>query len=265
MIAKGWRVVALGDDEGKRLAGLPAPEFVAAAEPLVGAMEPPGVVVRSWNNQALRPAEVTTASLPRRPSDRQLSARAYADTKPSPPMQTPMGTPYRIDRGWPTRPLDPAAPAEAPPNAGYVALHVNGPAIGIGRIDPKTEALASDGGPAIIGGGSTQPFPKKDGRWFLYAVPPGRWTITNYGSLSFCLGAPAFEVKAGEVVYAGAFETAGAHLGPDLALEPVQAYLGPVLGAKVRSAAYTNGWTLPCRSNAAAYVLELEGSIQRPQ
>ena len=96
----------------------------------------------------------------------------------------------------------------------------------------------------------------------MAAVPPGRWRLQSIGPASFCLGGPAFDVGAGEAIYAGAFD-AGSPYAPDMALAPAQAALGDkVLAARLKPAAWTNGELFPCSllTPSTIYVLELPGA-----
>jgi hypothetical protein len=78
--------------------------------------------------------------------------------------------------------------------------------------------------------------------------------------LNFCLGSPSFEVKAGEVVYAGQLDMKQDRLVPNFALEPVTAWLaGAKAAARLRPAGYTNGSRGTCAPNSI-YALEFEGA-----
>jgi hypothetical protein len=101
----------------------------------------------------------------------------------------------------------------------------------------------------------------------VFAVPPGRWKIAHLSAglftVSLCLGAPSFEVAAGDVVYAGAFDPASAtnKIGPEMTLEPYRAVFPALsgLGEKMRPASYVNGSTGQCYG-AYMYALETNGS-----
>jgi hypothetical protein len=81
-------------------------------------------------------------------------------------------------------------------------------------------------------------------------------------TVSLCLGAPSFEVAAGEVVYAGSFDPASAtnNIGPEMTLEPYRAVFPALsgLGEKMRPASYVNGSTGQCHG-AYMYALETVG------
>ena len=92
----------------------------------------------------------------------------------------------------------------------------------------------------------------------VFAVPPGHWRVTGMtasGRLtSFCMGAPGFDVAAGEAVFAGsfAFGVAGERR-PDLSVERTYTELSaaPALMQRLRPAAYRNGETFECGAGAS--------------
>jgi hypothetical protein len=104
------------------------------------------------------------------------------------------------------------------------------------------------------------------GTTLVFAVPPGRWKIAHMSAglftVSLCLGAPSFEVAAGDVVYAGSFDPASAtnNIGPEMTLEPYRAVFPALsgLGEKMRPASYVNGATGQCYG-AYMYALEANG------
>jgi hypothetical protein len=75
-------------------------------------------------------------------------------------------------------------------------------------------------------------------------------------SLSLCLGGPAFDIAAGDVVYAGSF--APNRLAPDMAMEPAKAAF-PGLStavAKLKPAEWINGAQGQCEGTYL-YAMEL--------
>ncbi|MCX7357476.1 MAG: hypothetical protein NT015_04930 [Alphaproteobacteria bacterium] len=109
-----------------------------------------------------------------------------------------------------------------------------------------------------------------DHQTHIVQVPPGRWRVTSITQTSgfdyavyitdFCLGAPSFEVRAGEAVYAGSFTQRGA-FGPDMDLTAAQADLAevPAIASRLRAASYINGATYPC-GGTYIYALEVPGA-----
>jgi hypothetical protein len=96
-------------------------------------------------------------------------------------------------------------------------------------------------------------------------VPPGRWRIYGLGLspiLNLCLGSPSFEIKAGEIVYAGEFDLSRDDVSPNLDLAPAQAWLAGQ-NRKITPAAYANGSLGPCGDNSI-YALEFKDAPFEP-
>lgn len=98
-------------------------------------------------------------------------------------------------------------------------------------------------------------------------VPPGRWRLSAFSglggyALSLCMGAPSFEVSAGEVVYAGGFLFGGDGPRLDMTLAPAHAALAntPHLAERVRAAEYRNGETFACGATSNFYNYEIDGA-----
>jgi hypothetical protein len=149
-----------------------------------------------------------------------------------------------------------------------ISMH-NGTGLMFARMGPDKDTPPSiaDHGPDILYPTVGAMFAKKEGNWFVFAVPPGRWRIAAMNVLpavDFCLGAPSFEGRAGEVVYAGTFDLGSEDLGPDLGLDPVKGFLaGQPAAGKVLPAAYTNGMRAKC-VQTFAYALEVKGAPFEP-
>lgn len=278
MVVRGWRVVLLSDAEGAPLATGPLANAVQTIGGWVGAETPHGTIVRVWNNDAARASSKRYAVRPAYQADRQLSVRirtseAKPTVTPPPALAT---TPPTLDPKWPKKPLKPAdLTTAAPADAAIIVIRTeglsmkNGIGVGFIRMGEKPNDLPSftDHGPdamyAIVGLLAA----KKEGNWFAYAVPAGRWRIASMGlmpAMDFCLGGPAFEAKPGEVVYAGSFNLGSEDLGPNLSLDPAKAYLaGTPYADKLRSAEYVNGAQGPCYQQVL-YALEIKGAPFEP-
>ena len=103
-------------------------------------------------------------------------------------------------------------------------------------------------------------FANKNGDMFVFAVPPGLWKLDTVSQLNLCLGAPAFRVEAGDVVYAGSFDIAGPDIGPDMDMAPARTWLaGLPQEHALRPAAYVNGVRGFC-SGFSMYALEVTGA-----
>ena len=81
------------------------------------------------------------------------------------------------------------------------------------------------------------------------------------GTLDLCLGSPAFDAKAGEVIFAGGFDFTAEHFGPELDLEDSRLMLKnfPDLGLRLQAADYVNGTTAECLGSTI-YAFEIAGS-----
>jgi hypothetical protein len=127
------------------------------------------------------------------------------------------------------------------------------------RTDHRPDSFAAGQIPSIWHHGGSY--------MFAFAVPAGRWRVNYIASwivLNFCLGSPSFDVAAGDVVYAGAFDFSGQYLGPDLDLAPAKAWLAGLPQAlTVRPAVYLNGSLGVCGNNEI-YALEVKGAPFEP-
>jgi hypothetical protein len=106
---------------------------------------------------------------------------------------------------------------------------------------------------------------RREGRFYAFSVQPGLWRLAAIHALSLCLGAPAFEIKPGEVLYAGSFDLSAEGIGPDLNLDEPRAYLaGHVVAERLRPAIYRNGFTDRCTGTGSIYALEVPGAPFEP-
>jgi len=279
MVVHGWQVVALDEVEGKPLAEADAKAKRAQLAQWVGAAEPHGKVVRAFSNEvASADSKQQLFSLATK-SGVSLSTDVVA--KPSGKAKTPTATPAAYlpqpkpakaprmaKSARPPKPLAEADLGGVPADSGLVAVSVNGDAeisLTLERMGPDAATPAwVDGRPATL----TVARPKQEfaksgavaGTTQVFAASPGRWRVASVTvdgvELSFCLGGPAFELAAGEVMYAGAFRPD--RVSPDMDLAPAKAAfpaLSP-LGEQVKAAAWINGAQGQC-SGVYAYVLEL--------
>jgi len=283
MVVRGWRVVHLADAEGVTLAALPAAELSNRLQAWVGAQTPHGDVVRVWGNDAANGRTVHFQMRPDHTNDGQLSlkvatennlkqaaAEAYLHRANSTP------TSVAIDPKWPKKPLKPGGFNMAPPEGGVIIIATKGLSFhnGFGLVftrkgpDPMTAASTVDHGPDTINATIGLLFAKRQGNFFAFSVPAGVWRLDSQleglEALKFCLGSPSFEVKPGEVIYAGAFDLEASDIGPDLSLAPVQAWLaGQPAAASIKPAVYTNGSLGPCAPHEI-YAIEFKGAPFEP-
>jgi hypothetical protein len=281
MVAKGWRVVRLPDTEGAEIAALPQPEQSKRLTQLVGAQPARGEVVRAFANEALDPTtrmfapagdldKVALSLTALAPQAAQAEAAKTADAaKPS--------RPKIAKSAYPPSPLKPDQIGAVGSDKGLVLVRVtdqgsNARSYVFSRVAPNPDLPAwADGQPSSFT--ATLPVSAWSGKskskdlTLAFALPPGRWLLAAVGQpvgtsiyyTSFCLGAPGFDLAAGDVVFAGAFQVDGASGHPDMALEPARQALAahPQLQERLKPASYVNGYTGECGATAYGYVLEL--------
>jgi len=99
------------------------------------------------------------------------------------------------------------------------------------------------------------PFPRPSDRRDTiqaFVVPAGRWIVNNVGqelsAVSFCLGAPGFQVSPGDAVFAGTFDLGSDDVGPDMSLATAQSFLAdrPAVAASLRPAVWSNDAKTSC-------------------
>ena len=253
MVVRGWRVVRLPDEEADALGKLDQLSLAAKLKDWVGAAQPHGELIRQWNNDAVDAATVKWG----RASIFAKANLSFAARDRSGDAKTPQpgrGSAFTRLSGSAKelKPQDLGAPS---PDMAVIVFEVKDSGLNADTVvfrrmgpDPDTRAHDSDKLPDTLWGYDNWVWQPK-GKWFAYAVPPGRWridqitNITGDTDLSLCLGSPAFEAKAGEVLFAGVFDLKASYTGPDLDLAPARAWLGeasPVAGL-IRPAAYVNG------------------------
>jgi hypothetical protein len=272
MVVRGWRVVELPKDQADAIAKLPQPEQAAKLKDWVGAASPPGEVVRAWRNDA---ANGTTAKFEQGQllgggPNLSFTARDHSqDAKLPTATQTSIWTRF----AGMAKELKTGAFDKAPAEDAIVVVFIKGSGLHAGDTlafrrmgsDPDVSPRVADKLPDQFLAYDNWVW-HKGGQWYAYAVPPGRWRIgalTEVGNnyeLNFCLGSPGFDVKAGETVYAGAFDLSGDYIGPDLTLDPAKAWLGAGRYADaLKPADYVNGTRGAC-GGAYLYDLEAKGA-----
>ena len=278
MVVKGWRVVALDDLEGKGFPALKKDVQLAELAQWVGAAEPHGKVVRVFANDAVegdQKALFTPATHVGVAVSADLVGKAAGKDKPAagpvaaylPPAAAPR-LPRKAKTAEPPKPLADADLGGIPDGQGLIVVNVRGDAqvaVSLQRAgpDPATPAWV-DGHPAdILVVRPAKAFARAgaaEGATYVYAVPPGRWRLENVEvnsvAMSFCLGGPAFDLAAGEAVYAGSFNPN--NVVPDMRMETAKAAfpsVSPVVD-KLKPAAWVNGVQAQCHG-AYAYALEL--------
>jgi hypothetical protein len=105
--------------------------------------------------------------------------------------------------------------------------------------------------------------PSLEDTMIVMVVPPGHWRMESMlvgdQVVSLCLGSPAFDLSAGEVVYMGDFNFGADPFGPDLTLTPAQQALtaAPPFAARLRAASYANGSSGACRPSNYFYAYQI--------
>ena len=261
MVARGWDVVRLDDAEGQRVAGLPQPQQAATIAPWIGAVQTHGQVVRQY---APIDAQSWKGGLDETPGPPNVSVTAGVHDL------TRLNTPplHPLPAQWQQLQVADANTAAAS-NASVIVIRVTTTAAAENRwtfvrMDapatqgaslPALSYFAVAANPSGKGGSASE-------KTYVVTVPPGRWRLQSSGATSFCLGGPAFDVGAGEAMFAGTFDAAHPY-SPDMALAPAQSGLSDsALAARLKPANWTNGESFPCSvlQPTTIYVLELPGA-----
>lgn len=272
MVVHGWRVVQVSGPTAAALVTMDPKLLAQRLAIMVGSPTPEGVIVRSWANDATTPDSkkggmmgvIVGASLSLRatPIDRELWKALSA------PPNYPPWDGYPLLGVTTKHKKNERLPSIAPDSAVLFFTFrskrsTNDTRISMFRQAPDRYNMASskDGLSSfalLLGRGMPQP--RSDGReeTFFVTVPPGRWVLSQVGELmNFCMGGPAFEARAGDVIFAGAFDYDKPGLGPDLSLDSTRALLAkdqPQAAAALKPAEWTNGETFRCAW--ALYALE---------
>ncbi|MDB5431689.1 MAG: hypothetical protein JWP35_2805 [Caulobacter sp.] len=265
MVTKKWRVVRVEAAEGARLTKLAQPELSLVLKDWVGSETVHGEVARVWANDAAL-ARTVKYSFSTPVINRSLSFAALAPVAPPPPSPTAAPWPDRPSSARPVDALKTGAFGAAPPGDAIIIVGVTGTGGSrgwgiafqrMGRL-PDTPAWIADQRPDFFLAAWQGIFAKKGSGLFAYAVPAGRWRLAGLlgvgAFIDFCLGAPSFEARAGDVIYAGTFDFSAPELRPDLDVAPALALLSsqPAMAAKLHAAAYSNGSTTSCVRPIAA-------------
>jgi hypothetical protein len=270
MVVRGWRVVSIDKEEGAALVALDKKVRLEKVSAWIGAETPHGQVVRTFDN------ELATAP----PSAIFVASSNFGNTAVSADLATkPRETaasaatsqPYMAKSARPPKPLKAQDLGGVPEGAGLVVVSVVGSGeitLGFERVGPEADTPAwTDGHPGSFevrqATGAFASANGGQGQMLAFAVPPGRWRLAYEEDaqtmVSYCLGAPAFDIAAGDVIYAGSFSPdAMGH--PDLSPEPAKSIFPALSGIadKLQPAKYVNGVQGACQG-AYAYALEMAG------
>ena len=271
MVVRGWRVVAISQDEADAIAKLDRADQAQRLSEWVGSASPHGSIVRRWANDVADAATIKfrsgawsgRANLSFTATDLAAEQRVMSEKLDADDSRLNLATP-----------LAASEIASVPRGHAVVIFRVEGPSMHNGdnivlRRETAGPGAAADAPDAFRG--YDNPYWERGGKWFAFDAPPGRWRIAAIRSgndifeLRLCLGSPSFDVGASEVVYAGAFDLGSAAIRPDLALDPVKAWLSKSGDApqRVRPAVYTNGSTGVC-GGTYIYSYEIPGAAFAP-
>ena len=262
MVAKGWDVVRVPDDEGKRIAATPQAQQAGVLSSWVGAAEVHGEVVRRFEPLSQLWREV-------RPHSPLL------DANPPRPLSVTAGVHDLRHTRYAPQPTDmhlvKAAPDDAvlAPGASVIVVRMltSQPGHQIGLWFAKLDdVLGAHGAQKLDLFETASPvrlFWTKGPllqQTFVVPVTPGRWRLLGPQSTSLCVGGPVFDVKAGEAVFAGSFDAAADNqLIPDMSLGSVKSTLrDPALANRLTPAQWMNGETSPCGLAWAIYLYTFE-------
>jgi hypothetical protein len=124
------------------------------------------------------------------------------------------------------------------------------------KIDPDTGNVPlSNGHPTFINLGQWNR-EREPQRFQVFQVPPGRYAFwrfvdTENKTVDFCLRTVGFDVRAGEVVYAGRWQVAAGHplnisMADSEEARTAVRQISPEVGDAMQLATYRNGVRLPC-------------------
>jgi hypothetical protein len=262
MVVKGWQVIRLPAAQGKALAQLKREDLARQLEPWIGATAPPGELARRWNNDAARASTDRANVWPGANGNVSLSIGIMdqKDEKFERPKDVHLEAAHVLDK---------KSLSSIPAEAALVLFQIkggsyeHGSSLAFTLMQSGTDEIVegSKKHPNLFGVGVGFAVAHKAGDWFAYAVPAGRLQMTGLDFISFCLGAPAFDVSPGEVIYAGSFNLGANDLGPNLDLQPAKEWLSErgVSTETLRAASYTNGWISSC-GGSSIYAIEVTGA-----
>jgi len=272
MVVKGWQVVALTPGDATAFAALDKASKAGRAGEWIGSTELHGTVVRRFANDVASDDSSQMYVVARHPGV-SISDDVVDPGLSKAPEKKPVTTidptiaPGRPESAKPPKPLKDEQLGGVPPGAGLIIVNVRGDAAAtllFERVgpDPDTDAWV-DGQPSQVFVNPPAKAVAKAGARLgvtqVFSVPPGRWRLSAIGvgdvSVSFCLGSPAFDVAAGDAVYAGS--SSSEHALPGMGLDIAKSAF-PGLSSvpdKIRAATWTNGVRGKC---VGTYLYALE-------
>lgn len=283
MALKGWSVIALTEEEGEALEEPDDPASIhEKLAPYVEAASARGPVLRGPFANELYAGDFKVDKA--RDLDKvSMSVRAALDQ-----IETAINAAGELRIPKPDLPKGVKAPkplvamkaqalGSVDAGASFVVLRTTGGAVdlnmtsvALSRLGPDGKEIVFDGRATLtnLGGKAKKTAKGGDaaGKYYDYVaeVPPGLWKFSaiSYGALAadLCFGAPAFNVRSGEVVFLGSMPVAGGYpLSQDLAVAKEILSANPALAEKAKAAEWTNGFTSDC-FGSYAYAYEIPGA-----
>ena len=124
MVVRGWRLMRLEDDEGRRLAGLDRRVLASALEPWIGVTSPPGEMVRTWHNDLAFIGTIADRS-PANASRVLLSEFALSENPAAPAQRVQRGEQFVW--GTPVNPTELASIGSIPSDRAIIVISLYGP------------------------------------------------------------------------------------------------------------------------------------------
>ena len=277
MVARGWQVMRLPEDEGKSLAALDPTALTEKLSPWVGSATPPGEVATRWDNDAANPATVRDGGSlgPTAADDSHslslagvLPVKRVYDLGTDSPQIKQMGEEGTEMRKAIRKSLEPEEVDSVAADKAILIFTLRSTgkktSITLQRMGPDPDTSARlDKMPSMI----NLAFTKTAGQGevveqtFAFAVPTGKWRLQHLSPQSivdFCLGAPFVTLNAGDVVNLGTFDVAMMPYQPDMTSGPAEHFLSasPKALQRLKAASWTNGGISQCPVFGLPYALE---------
>jgi hypothetical protein len=257
MVVKGWEVREFDMKDGAILTAMKPPQRAKLVAQWVGAPTAMGWLDRTYQPIAQMRLHIAEPGVNVKPSISLLAGTHKARGIVGPPDRKSFETVAVKPQAAP------AAPAEGKAiivvrTAGTVPTPTQ---LRIAKLEPGADGQQAGGKVTVLDVSTDHIFRRKDdpvGPDYVFEVPPGRWRLIGEGPINFCFGGPAFDVAAGEVVFAGAFSPAQA-FNANLDMTATRAALGSSsLAEKLKPAAWVEGGAFGCGWLPAMYFYSLD-------
>ncbi len=268
MVVHGWDVRQVEDAKGAAMAGLSREARHAELAGMIGAVPGQDRRIRTFDNDLTHPGN-TWQGRSWGGGGTSLSVTSLGKFD----YEEPRKLRKLPKTAWPLTPLSAGQIAKLPPEASVIVVRaeaVKGRAalFQFNRVGPNPDIPGwIDGDPATFSFGPVGALGSSNDHVWVFRVKPGKWRyqglVSVYGLTTTCLGAPAFEIKPGEALFAGNFRFGGEPQAiPDMDMAPLTtANLkdGGKLLSRLKPVSYVNGSVERCRG-AYGYALEIPGA-----